>query len=189
MIRVAVYCGSSPGRDPAYLAAAHALGGAIASRGFGVVYGGASVGLMGAVADGALAKGGEVVGVLPRSLLAREIEHKALTEFHLVESMHERKAKMAGLAHAFVAMPGGYGTFEEIFEVLTWSQIGLHTKPCALFDVGGYYEKLLAFLDHAVASGFLAETQRRTLRRFEEAGALLDMIAEEASPGFDATIT
>jgi uncharacterized protein (TIGR00730 family) len=137
--RVCVFCGSSPGARPGYRAAAQALGAAIAKRGLGLVYGGAHVGLMGVVADAALAEGGEVIGVLPRALETKELAHRNLSALYVVESMHERKALMAELSDAFVALPGGIGTLEEIFEAWTWTQLGLHEKPCALLDVEGYY--------------------------------------------------
>src|SRR5271157_2202178 len=152
--RVAVYCGSANGNDPAFLAEARALGAAIAAAGLGLVYGGASVGLMGAVADAALAGGAEVVGVLPDVLAGKEIVHTGLTRLELVGTMHERKARMAHLADAFLILPGGYGTLEELLEVVTWSQLRLHAKPCILINTAGYWDGLLKFLDTAVAAGF-----------------------------------
>jgi len=161
--RVTVFCGSQFGNDPAYEAGARALGTALAERGIGVVFGGGRVGLMGAVSDAALSAGGEVIGVLPRELARREIPHAGLTQLHLVDSMHERKAKMAELAQGFVALPGGIGTLEEIAEILTWSVLGIHRKPCALFDIRGYWEHLRASLDHAVREGFFRAELRRLL--------------------------
>lgn len=158
--RVCVYCGSRPGHRLAYAAAARALGTGLARAGVGLVTGGGAVGLMGVVADACLAAGGTAVGVIPEALAAREIGHAALTELHVVATMHERKAHMAELADAFVALPGGMGTLEEIAEMLTWAQLGLHAKPCALLDVDGYYAPLVRFLDHAAAEGFVREADR-----------------------------
>ena len=158
--RVAVYCGSADGNDPAYLAEARALGSAIAAAGLGLVYGGASVGLMGAVADAALAGGAEVIGVLPDVLAGKEIAHAGLTRLELVSTMHERKARMAELADAFLILPGGYGTLEELLEVVTWAQLRLHAKPCVLINTVGYWDGLLAFLDGAVKAGFLKARNR-----------------------------
>ena len=152
--RVAVYCGSADGNDPAYLAEARALGSAI----------GASVGLMGAVADAALAGGAEVIGVLPDVLAGKEIAHAGLTRLELVSTMHERKARMAALADAFLILPGGYGTLEELLEIVTWAQLRLHAKPCILINTAGYWNGLLAFLDTAVAEGFLKPKNRALLR-------------------------
>jgi uncharacterized protein (TIGR00730 family) len=159
---VAVFCGSAFGNDPAFRAEATKLGTAIAKAGLGLVYGGACRGLMGAVADAALAAGGEVIGVLPKSLEGREIGHKGLTRLELVPTMHERKARIHELADAFVILPGGFGTLEEVLEAVTWAQIGLHTKPCVLVNTAGYWNGLLEFLDTAVAAGFI-ETRNRTL--------------------------
>jgi len=172
--RVCVFAGSSPGADRGYRAAARDLGRRLAERGAGVVYGGASVGLMGAVADAALEAGGEVVGVIPRSLVERELAHPGLTELHEVGSMHERKALMAELSGGFVALPGGVGTLEELFEVYTWNQLGLHAKPLALFNVRGYYDGLARFLDLAVAERFVSPQHRAMLLVAGELDALLD---------------
>lgn len=158
--RICVFCGSSDGARPVYVAAARELGAAMAARGIGLVYGGARVGLMGAIADAVLAGGGEAVGVIPQALVSREVAHTGLTALHVVESMHERKAMMASLSDAFVALPGGCGTLEELFEVLTWAQLGLHDKPCALYDVAGYYRPLLLHLDHAMTEAFLRPEHR-----------------------------
>ena len=162
--RVAVYCGSADGNDPAYLAEARALGTAIAAAGLGLVYGGASVGLMGAVADAALAGGAEVIGVLPDVLAGKEIAHAGLTRLELVSTMHERKARMAELADAFLVLSGGYGTLEELLEAVTWAQLRLHNKPVIHINTAGYWEGLLAFLDTAVTAGFLKEKNRKLLR-------------------------
>jgi len=175
--RVCVYLGSSPGGDPAYRAATEALAQALAARGIGVVYGGGAVGLMGALADAALAAGGEVVGVLPRSLDEREVGHRGLTELHVVESMHERKALMADLSDAFVALPGGIGTLEELVEVYTWSQLGIHAKPVALLDVAGFWAPFVAWLDHAVRERFLRPEHRATLLVDADPAALLARLA------------
>jgi uncharacterized protein (TIGR00730 family) len=179
---VCVFCGSSPGARAAYRTAAEEVARALAARGLGLVYGGASVGLMGALADAALAAGAEVVGVVPRALVEREIAHGGLSELHVVESMHERKGLMADLSDGFVALPGGAGTLEELFEVWTWAQLGLHDKPCALLDVEGYYAGLAAFLDRAVAERFLASEHREMLMLADEPGALLDAFASWRPP-------
>jgi uncharacterized protein (TIGR00730 family) len=160
---VCVFCGSNGGADPAYLAAAQAVGAGLAQRGIRVVYGGGRVGLMGALADSARAAGGEVVGVMPQALVDREIGHTGIDDLRVVDTMHERKALMVELADAFVALPGGIGTLEELFEVYTWAQLGIHAKPLALLDVAGYYEPLAAFLDHAVAQRFLRPETRAML--------------------------
>jgi uncharacterized protein (TIGR00730 family) len=171
--RICVFCGSSPGRDPAFMAAARVVGTRLAERGIGVVYGGSRVGLMGAVADAALAAGGEVIGVIPQSLLDRELAHTGLTELRTVGTLHERKAVMAELSDAFIALPGGLGTLEELAEVTSWAQLGLHTKPIALLDVGDYWAHLLAWLDRAVETGFLAPHNRALLDRATDLDELL----------------
>lgn len=160
---VCVFCGSSNGLSASYTNAARALADCAAARRIRLVYGGASVGLMGVLADAALARGGVVVGVIPRALVDREIAHGALTELHVVDTMHERKARMAELADAFVALPGGLGTLEELFEVWTWGMLGLHAKPYGLLDVDGYYQPLIRFLDHARDEGFIRPEQRERL--------------------------
>ncbi|MFV2013575.1 MULTISPECIES: TIGR00730 family Rossman fold protein [unclassified Micromonospora] len=152
---ITVFCGASTGRRQVHLEAATAFATTLAQAGFGLVYGGASTGLMGAIADAALAAGAQVVGVMPRSLVCHEVAHQRLTRLHVVDSMHERKALMAELGDAFVALPGGFGTAEEFFEVLTWAQLGLHGKPCAMLDVDGFYGTLLQFLRNAVDEGFV----------------------------------
>jgi len=161
---VAVYCGSANGTDPAFLVEAKSLGAAIARARLGLVYGGANVGLMGAVADAALAGGAEVVGVLPEVLRDREIAHTGLTRLELVPTMHKRKARMAELADAFLILPGGYGTLEELLEVVTWAQLRMHNKPCILINVSGYWDGLLSFLDTAVTAGFLKPRNRALLQ-------------------------
>jgi uncharacterized protein (TIGR00730 family) len=162
--RVAVYCGSANGTNPAFVAEATALGTAIAAAGLGLVYGGASVGLMGAVADAALAGGSEVIGVLPEILSGKEIAHAGLTRLELVPTMHKRKARMAALADAFLVLPGGYGTLEELLEVVTWAQLRIHAKPCILINTAGYWNGFMAFLDTAVVAGFLKQKNRDLLR-------------------------
>ncbi|HMF08921.1 MAG TPA: TIGR00730 family Rossman fold protein [Thermoanaerobaculia bacterium] len=160
---VCVFCGANEGSDPAYAEAARDLAAALASAGVRLVTGGGRVGLMGVVADAALAAGGEVVGVIPQALLAREMGHTGLTRLEVVETMHERKARMADLSDGFVALPGGVGTLEELFEVWTWAQLGVHEKPCGLVNVRGYYDPLLAFLDHSASEGFLRDRTRKML--------------------------
>jgi len=188
MKRVCVFCGSSPGNDPVYLASAKEVGRALARRGLGLVYGGGSVGLMGALADAALEAGGEVVGVIPKALQLRELAHAGLTSLHVVSSMHERKAKMAELAHAFMALPGGMGTLEEFAEVLTWAQLGLHARPCGLLDVGGYYRPLISFFDRAVEQGFVREEHRKLVLVADRPDALLDQFLAWKPPAVEKWI-
>jgi uncharacterized protein (TIGR00730 family) len=177
---VCVYCGSRPGTSPGFAAAADAIGTEIGRRGWQLVYGGGRAGLMGTVADAARAAGARTVGVIPRSLMEREVGHGGLTELHVVETMHERKMMMAQRSDAFIALPGGIGTFEEIFEVWSWRQLGYHDKPLGLLDVDGYYATLLAFLDSTVAQGFVAAPQRALLEVSTDPGALLDRIGSLA---------
>ena len=174
MERICVYAGSNHGNDPAYAEAAAALARTLAERGTGVVYGGGKVGLMGVVADTALAAGAQVIGVMPQDLIDREIGHGGLTELRVVGSMHERKAQMAELSDAFIALPGGAGTLEELIEVYTWSQLGLHRKPMGALNVRGYYDGLAALLDHAVREGFLREQHRAALHVADDAAELLE---------------
>ena len=176
MDRVCVFCGSSPGARPAYTEATEELAALLAAEGIGVVYGGGGVGLMGKLADAVLAHGGDITGVIPRALVEREIEHRQVEDIRVVDSMHERKALMAELADAFVALPGGIGTLEELVEVFTWSQLGLHRKPCGLLDVEGYYQRLADFLDHAVQERFLLEQHRATLMVESDPGPLLERL-------------
>jgi uncharacterized protein (TIGR00730 family) len=176
MHRVCVYAGSNPGTDPAYADGARALAAEFAARGIGLVYGGGKVGLMGVIADTVLAAGGEAIGVMPQALIDREIGHPDLTELKVVGSMHERKAEMAELADAFVALPGGIGTLEELIEVYTWSQLGIHNKACGLLNVRGYYDALAGFLDHAVSEGFLRAQHRAVLSVAEDPAELLDAL-------------
>ena len=162
-MRICVFCGSSKGKSKRYSEAAQSLGTVIAKKGYGLVYGGASVGLMGIVADAALKAGGEVIGVLPKALADVEIDHKGLTELHLTSSMHERKALMADLSNAFVVLPGGIGTLEEAFEVWTWSQLGIHSKPIGLLNVENYFTGLETFLDHIVEQAFVTQEHRNIM--------------------------
>jgi uncharacterized protein (TIGR00730 family) len=171
---VCVYCGSRHGRRPAYAEAARSLGRAIGERGWQLVYGGGKVGLMGEVADAVLAAGGRAIGVIPESLLRREVGHRGLHELHVVPDMHQRKRLMAERADAFVALPGGIGTLEELFEVWTWRQLGYHDQPIGLLDVDGYYAALLAFVQQMVDEGFLSIEQRQVLRVGSDAAGLLD---------------
>jgi uncharacterized protein (TIGR00730 family) len=182
MHRICVYAGSNPGSDPIYAEAARELGATLADRGIGIVYGGGKVGLMGVTADAALAAGGEVIGVMPQALIDREIGHTGLTELKVVDSMHERKALMAELADAFVAVPGGIGTLEELIEVYTWSQLGIHDKPCGVLNVSGYYDQLAGFLDHAVTAGFLRPQHRATLAVADTPADLLEQFAAYSPP-------
>ena len=177
MKRICVYCGSSPGKGTKYQDAASATAEAMVARGHGLVYGGAHVGLMGLIADRVLAGGGEVYGVIPRSMVDREIAHTGLTELHVVETMHQRKAKMVDLADGFLALPGAYGTLDEWFETLTWAQLGIHNKPCGLLNLDGYYDGLLLFLDRCVAEGFLKQSNRELFLVGTEPGELLDRMA------------
>ena len=182
MQRICVYTGSSPGARPAYRASAEHLGRTLAERGLGLVYGGAAVGLMGVLADSVLAHGGEVIGVLPRFLGAKEIAHPGLTELRQVESMHERKAMMAQLASGFVALPGGVGTLEELFEIYAWAQLERHDKPVGLLNVAGYYDHLLAFLDHTVQERFVRAPHRTMLMVEACPVALLDAFGRYVPP-------
>jgi uncharacterized protein (TIGR00730 family) len=174
--RVCVFCGSSPGAGPDYLAAAEALGEEMLNRNFDLVYGGAGVGLMGRIADTVLAGGGNVVGVMPTTLVDREVAHPGLSDLRIVKSMHERKALMADLADAFVAMPGGLGTVEELLEALTLAQLGMHRKPCGVLNVGGYFDNLKAFLDTATERHFVDPNHRNLLVDSEDPGVLLDLL-------------
>jgi uncharacterized protein (TIGR00730 family) len=182
MKNICVYCGSNPGRLEAYAEGARALAKALVARDLGLVYGGASVGIMGLVADSVLQLGGRVVGVIPEALKRKEIEHRGLTELHVTSSMHERKTLMAELSDGFIALPGGIGTLEEIFEVWTWAQLGFHAKPCGLLNVAGYYDGLTHFLDHSVAEQFVKPAHRATLLVEAQPEALLDRFASYVPP-------
>ncbi|MCB1755562.1 MAG: TIGR00730 family Rossman fold protein [Gammaproteobacteria bacterium] len=188
MRSICVYCGSSPGRREEYAVAARALGSALAQRGLRLVYGGASVGLMGVVADAVMAAGGEVVGLIPDALMRKEVAHHSLTELIVTRSMHERKTRMAELSDGFIALPGGIGTFEELFEIWTWLQLGFHRKPCGILNVQGYYDGLLNFLDHARDEGLLAPRVRDLLQVENDPQALLDSFAQWQAPDFDRWI-
>lgn len=189
MNRVCVYCGSSPGRDPRFAEAAVRLGEILVDRGLGLVYGGASVGIMGTVANAVLAGGGEAIGVIPHALDEKEITHPGLSEQHVVGSMHERKALMAELSDGFIALPGGWGTFEEIFEALTWAQLGIHSKPCGLLNVNGYYDHLGAFLEHAIEQQFVKAEYRAMLMISADPSDLLDRFASYRPPQVRKWIT
>ena len=182
MKRVCVYCGSSAGRLPRYREAARALGHEIAARGLGLVYGGAGIGVMGAVADAVLSRGGEVIGVIPHNLATKEVAHAGLSELLVVASMHERKARMEELSDGFIALPGGWGTFEEIFEMLTWAQLGMHEKPCGLLNVAGYYDHLFTFLEHAVAENFVRTEHQPMMIMEQDPVSLLDRFRDYTAP-------
>jgi uncharacterized protein (TIGR00730 family) len=171
---ICVFCGSSAGKDPAYAEAARQLGETLAERNITLVYGGGHVGLMGVVADAALGRGGEVIGVMPKALVDREISHAGLTKLHVVSSMHERKALMSELSEGFIALPGGNGTLEEFFEVLTWAQLGEHDKPCGLLNVAGYYDPLLTVFDNMVDQEFLKRVHRNLVLTETNPQTLLD---------------
>ena len=177
--RICVFCGSRPGTRPEYLACATATGRLLAERGIGLVYGGASVGTMGAVADAALAAGGEVIGVMPRGMIARELAHTGLTRLHEVDTMHARKALMIDLADGFMALPGGGGTLDEFFEVFTLAQLRLHDKPCALIDVAGYYQTLMTFLQQSVTAGFVPAEHLQMIAVVPEPEQALDLWLDE----------
>lgn len=189
MRSVCVFCGSAAGNDPRFTEAAVACGREIARRGLGLVYGGASVGLMGVVAGAALAAGGSVVGVIPHVLERRELTHRGLTETIVVESMHQRKATMAARSDGFIALPGSIGTLEETFEILTWTQLGLSAKPCGFLNVAGYYDALLAFLDHVAASGFLKPAWRAAILDAADPAALLDTFTTWKPPAASKWLT
>jgi uncharacterized protein (TIGR00730 family) len=171
--RLAVFCGSNPGARPDYMEAARSLGRLLAHRGIGVVYGGSNVGLMAALADAMQDERGDIIGVIPRMLVEREVANTALSDLRIVDSMHERKAMMAELADGFIALPGGIGTLEEFFETWTWAQLGMHAKPCGLFNVAGYFDQLLKFLDHAVAERFVRDVHRSMVVVESDPAALL----------------
>ncbi len=188
MKRICVYCGSSPGKSSEYIDAAHMLGKELVRRGIALVYGGASVGIMGEIADTVLSAGGEVIGIMPQALVDKEISHSGLTDLRVVGSMHERKAMMADISDGFIALPGGLGTIEELFEVLTWSQLGYHRKPCALLNVKGYYDTISQFLNHAVEEQFVKQIHRDMILIEENPNKLLDAMAVYISPAVDKWI-
>lgn len=181
-MRVCVFLGSSTGISPIYAEAAHRFGTLLARRGIGLVYGGGTVGLMGIIADAACAGGGEVIGIIPEALRAREHDHAGLTALHVVRTMHERKAMMAEMSDGFVAMPGGIGTFEELFEAWTWNQLGYHAKPCGLLNVNGFYDALSHFIDHVVGEGFLNPDHREMLIVERDPDMMLDTLARYLPP-------
>ena len=177
MRRVCVFCGANAGSRDQYRIAAQGLGAVLFRRGHGLVYGGGNVGLMGTLADSVLQAGGEVIGVIPQHLVAKEVAHRGLTDLRIVETMHQRKAMMNELSDAFIALPGGYGTLEEFFEILTWSQLGIHRKPSGLLNVTGYYDHLLAMLDHAVEEGFLLAANRKLVIADTDSDRLVERLA------------
>jgi uncharacterized protein (TIGR00730 family) len=187
--RICVFCASSAGARPAYTQAAQNLGGVLAEKKIPLVYGGGKVGLMGKLADSVLAAGGKVIGVIPRSLVRKEIAHSGLSDLRVVESMHERKALMAELADAFIALPGGFGTFEEFCEVLTWAQLGLHRKPFGILNVDGYYDHLLRMFDHAVGEQFLHPIHRALVVAEQNPVALVDFLLSHEVPQVEKWIT
>ncbi|GHO83257.1 LOG family protein [Dictyobacter formicarum] len=182
MSRICVFAGSNPGVRPEFVQAARELGQELANRGIGLVYGGGRLGLMGAIADATLAADGEVIGVMPRGLFQREVAHEYLTKLYTVNSMHERKALMADLADAFIALPGGFGTFDELFEITTWAQIGIHTKPIGLLDVAQFFLPLLALIEHASQEGFINPFHTQLLLHYQTPAALLDALASYTPP-------
>lgn len=177
MKHLCVFCGSNSGSRPVYKAVAQALGRALVERGLGLVYGGGNVGLMGTIADSVLAVGGTAIGVIPQALVDKELAHKDLTQLHIVGSMHERKAMMADLSDGFIALPGGFGTFEEFCEVLTWAQLGFHQKPCGLLNIDGYYNTLIAMFDHATVEQFVRPAHRSLVLEAQDPNQLLDRMA------------
>jgi len=186
--RICVFCGSSFGSRPAYREAAEAVGRLLCRRGIELVYGGTNVGLMGALADACLGGGGRVIGVIPQALVDKELAHGGLTELRVVRSMHERKSLMADLSDAFLALPGGYGTWDELCEALTWTQLGIQRKACALLNVSGYYDAFLEFADRAVSEGFLRDVNRDLLLSDDDPARLLDRLASYSPPVVDKWI-
>ncbi len=182
MKKICVYCGSSEGRNPAYVQAARDLGERMARRGLDLVYGGASIGVMGAIAEVVLDRGREAIGIIPHALAVKEVAHQGLTAQHVVGSMHERKAMMAEVSDGFIALPGGWGTIEEIFEILTWAQLGFHEKPCGILNVDGYFDGLFTFLDHAFDQQFVREQFRDLLILEQDAERLLDRFESYQAP-------
>jgi uncharacterized protein (TIGR00730 family) len=180
--RLCVFCGSSHGTNPAYAEAAKGLGAEFARRGIELVYGGGNVGLMGVVADAVLAAGGRAIGVIPEALMAKELGHRGVQDLRVVKTMHERKAMMAELADGFIAMPGGIGTFEEFFEIVTWAQLGFHAKPCALLNVNGFYDPLLRLIDHSIDEGFVKRKQRALVLVEADFSKLIERMANHHVP-------
>ena len=182
MRNICVFCGSQSGTNARYRQVAIDLGGLLAQRGHGLVYGGGHVGLMGIIADAVMEAGGTVTGVIPRPMTERELAHETVTKLHVVSSMHERKALMASLSDAFIALPGGYGTLEELFEVIAWAQLGIHRKPIGVLNVGSYFEALVSFVDHAIAEGFIKSKYRGLFITAEQPAALLDALRRHQLP-------
>lgn len=182
MKRICVFCGSNPGASGEYTRVAAEFGALLAGRGIGIVYGGSNVGVMGAMADAAMAAGGDVIGVIPETLVRKEVAHSAITDLRVVGSMHERKALMADLADGFVALPGGLGTLDEFFEICTWAQLGIHDCPCGLLDVGGFFQPLMQFLDRVVEEGFLSEAHRMMIMVDTDPVRLLETFAAYRPP-------
>jgi uncharacterized protein (TIGR00730 family) len=182
MQRICVFCGSQSGTNSVYQQAAEALGSLLVHHGYGLVYGGGHVGLMGSIADAVLRAGGEVLGVIPEAMVSRELAHTNVTHLYIVPSMHARKARMAELADAFIAMPGGYGTFEELFEIITWAQLGLHQKPIGLLNVAGYFDALIMMIEHAIAEGFIRAVHRQLIVVATQPAALLEALAQHKLP-------
>ncbi len=182
-MRLCIFCGSKTGDDPRFTQAAIETGTLLAQRGIGVVYGGGRVGLMGVLADAARANGGEVIGVIPQSLAEREVAHSGLSELHVVETMHERKALMAELSAGFIALPGGFGTLEEFCEVITWSQLGIHAKPCGILNVAGYFDKLIGMFDNGVERGFISGANREIVLESKEPAELIDRMLKLTEVG------
>lgn len=180
--RICVYCGSSPGDNPVYAEAARNLAQELCRQDITLVFGGGMVGIMGVIADAVLAGGGEVIGVIPKSLAVKEVAHENLTEMHVVDTMHERKAMMSSLADGFIALPGGWGTLEEIFEMLTWAQLGFHKKPCGLLNVEGYFDHLLAFLENSFDRKFVKDLYRPLLMTSDQPSSLLDQFKHYKAP-------
>ena len=176
MKRICVFCGANSGKNPRFVEAAKKLGKLLVQNHLGLVYGGASIGLMGAIADAVIDQGGEVIGVIPEDLVKKELAHKKLKDLRVVRSMHERKALMERLSDGFIALPGGFGTLDELCEILTWAQLSFHTKPCGMLNVGGYYDKFLSFLDHAVSQEFLLKEHRSILLKAASPEKLLRLL-------------
>ena len=187
--RICVFCGSSVGRNPIYRESAMAVGQYLAEKNIGIIYGGGSVGLMGALAEAALEAGGEVIGIIPKSLYDKEIAHMGLRQLCVVGSMHERKALMGELSDAFIALPGGFGTFEELLEVITWSQLGIHLKPCGILNVAGFFDPLLAMCDHAVDQGFIRPVDRALVITDSEPEGLIDRVCSFTVPAATKWLT
>lgn len=178
LLNVCVYCGSSSGRDDVYTRQAKQLGKLLVQNNMGLIYGGAKIGVMGAIADTVIREGGSVTGIIPEQLVDREVAHNGLTQMHIVNGMHERKALMAEKADAFVALPGGFGTLDELFEILTWSQLGIHQKPCGLLNIGGYFDALETFINNAVKQGFVRSEHKERLRIHQKTESLVTEIKE-----------